>query len=131
MTLSGRRPTGRAKSFGNALLDGLSALGTVAHDGPMKERINAIDSQLEELRRERDYLIANLYEPGDLEVSEDYDRFWTPKGDSSETPRIVRAGEGRLTQCKGRDTMGTYHDAHPGCPYIDQRHNAHEFTLRD
>lgn len=129
---TGRRKSDRAKRFGKGLLEGLSALGTVMADGPKRERIAEIDEQIKELQQERDHLITELIEPGDLKVSEGYDPKW------SKSPRteplmdqFFGAGTPRLVQCKGRSHSGTFHSAHPGCPYIDQIHNAHEFTLRD
>ena len=72
---TGRRPTGRAKSFGRALLDGLDAIGTAMADGPKVERIKEIDAHIESLQHEKDSLIASLIEPGNLKVSDSYNPF--------------------------------------------------------
>lgn len=135
-SFTGRRSNDRAKRIGRGLLEGLSALGTVMADGPKKVRIQEIDRMVEDLLQERDHLIADLIEPGDLKVSENYNPRWRkPVVEDEDEDRDYIFGDkqphGRLTECKGRSTMGSYHEAHPACPYIGQRHNAHEFTLRD
>lgn len=134
MPMSGRRPTGRASRIGKGFLEGLSILATNLTDAPRKARIKEIDEQIKNLRQERDHLVADLIEKEDYEVSEDYDPHWRK-------PEETRIGDvhnyrnsssdGRLTECVGRSTMSRYHGAHPGCPYVDQIHTAHEFTLRD
>lgn len=127
-TFSGRRNTGRAKQFGKGLLGALDALGTAMADGPKRTRIAEIDIQVKDLLQERDHLVVGLIERGDYEVSDSYDPHWSkPAGGA-----VVNTGEGRLTQCKGRWSANSQiHDAHPGCPYVNTQHNAHEFTLRD
>lgn len=131
MTFTGRRPTG----VGRSILNGLAALGTAMADGPKLVRIEEIDKQVADLLQERDHLIADLIEPGDLKVSKNYDPNWRKPVVEDDEPfqssLSAFSGEGRLTECKGRRTTSTYHDAHPGCPYVGQIHNAHEFTLRD
>lgn len=121
MSITGRRKTG----LGDSILRGLAAVGTAMSDGPKLERIRQIDADLDNLQHEKDTLIAGLIEPGDLRVSEGYDPH------RAVVIRNVRPGEPRLVECEGRSTMSVFHDAHPACPYIEQRHNAHEFTLRD
>jgi len=128
--ISGRRNTGAAKRFGKALLEGLDSLGTAMNDGPKRARISEIDEQVKNLLQERDHLIHALYEPGDLKVSKSYDPNWRKPEDEDDSPSYS-SSEGRLTKCPGRDTMSRYHRAHPGCPYVEQIHTAHEFTLRD
>ncbi len=116
------------KAFAGKVLDGLATVGTAIADQPKYSRIREIDNQVKELLQERDHLIADLIEPGELKVSEDYDPSWR----KTETPVSSGTGEGRLTQCKGRfSASSSIHDAHPGCPYLATKHNAHEFTLRD
>lgn len=131
---TGRRPTG----FGNRILNGLAAIGTAMADGPKRARIEEIDREVAQLLQERDHMIADLIEPGELKVSKNYDPNWRkPAIEETEDKTAMDAifGEkqdaGRLTKCEGRSTSSRYHDAHPGCPYIDRIHNAHEFTLRD
>lgn len=135
MSISGRRPNEKTRSFGRSILDGLSAIGTALADGPKYQRIKEIDAQIVELRQERDHLVHGLIEPGDLKVSDDYDPRWRKAAVADDAdavmPDIFSSGEGRLTKCGGRTTMSRYHDAHPGCPYVAQVHNEHEFTLRD
>lgn len=130
---TGRRSSDRAKRIGRGLLEGLSALGTAMADGPKHERIEAIDKEIKNLQQERDHLIKSLIEPGDLKVSENYDPYWRkPEVDDEEPLMDQYFGKpGRLTKCKGRSTSSRYHEAHPGCPYVEQIHTAHEFTLRD
>jgi len=125
-TFTGRAPSGRVSRIGKGLLDGLVTMSDALHDGGLRTQIEDIDGQIEVLRRERDSLISRLYEPGDLKVSDDFDPTWR-KPETTPTP----SGPGRLTQCAGREYMGVYHGAHPGCPYIDSIHKAHDFTLRD
>ena len=127
---TGRRKTGKAGRISKGILDGLAALGTAMADAPKQSRIEEIDEEIKNLQQERDHLIADLIEPGDLKVSKDYDPYWR-KPEAEATVFVAGSGEGRLTQCKGRRYSGTYHDAHPGCPYVNQIHIAHEFTLRD
>lgn len=132
MSFTGRRKTG----LGDSILRGLSALGTAMADGPKYARISEIDTAVAELLQERDHLIYGLIEPGELKVSDNYDPRWRKPAveENDETPimdQYFGAGTARLTECKGRDTMSTYHDAHPGCPYVAKVHTSHEFTLRD
>jgi len=127
---TGRPSSGRAKRIGKSLLEGLDALGTVLSDGPKRARINEIDVEVRNLLQERDHMIAGLTEPGDLRVSENYDPYWR-KPEITTSVSIDPFAEGRLTQCKGRSTSSSFHDAHPGCPYVEKVHTAHEFTLRD
>lgn len=133
MSFSGRRPTGRASRIGKGILAGLDALGTAMADGPKRTRIAEIDKQVKDLLQERDHLVVSLIERGDYEVSDNYDPYWRkPETDADEKETVSYTSDaGRLTQCKGRTTSSRYHDAHPGCPYVEQIHNAHEFTLRD
>lgn len=139
MTMSGRRPNDRLNRIGKGLIEGLSAIGTALADGPKVSRILEIDRQVAELLQERDHLVKDLIEPGDFVVSENYDPNWRkPKVEEPEDKNAMDAifGEkqdaGRLTTCKGRWSVNSqFHDAHPGCPYIDTVHNKHEFTLRD
>lgn len=116
----------RLRTFASSVGTALNNMAIASHDAESRRRILEIDEEMLQLRMERDHLLANLYEPkSDEGPSARYiPGQWKPHPKSS-------SGEGRLTQCKGRDTMGTYHNAHPGCPYIDRRHVAHEFTLRD
>lgn len=126
---TGTPSTGRLKKFGAALLDGLDAMATAANDAPKRSRILEIDNTILELQQERDHMIQGLVEKGDYVVSENYNPNWSKK---SEPIAPVVAGEGRLTKCKGRwSETSTMHDAHPGCPYINTKHIAHEFTLKD
>lgn len=125
MSLSGRRPNERTRKIGKGILDGLSLLGTALADGPKHDRIKEIDAELERLQHEKDTLINSLIEPGDLKVSEGYD----PHKAAIIHP--ARHSEGRLTICPGRSTSSRYDPVHPGCPYVNQIHNKHEFTLRD
>lgn len=116
------------KGLGNGLLGGLSVLGSVSMamtDAPKRARLLEIDAELQDLLQERDHVIASMLEPGDLEISDDYDPYWR-KGAA-----VQNTTDGRLTKCKGRNTISKYHEAHPACPYIEKIHTAHEFTLRD
>jgi len=135
MTFTGRRPNDSASKLGKSILAGLSALGTAMADGPKRARIQDIDQTVKDLLQERDHLVKDLIEPGDLQVSEDYDPHWR-KPEREQKTLFTHdfsggAGEARLTECKGRATSSRYHDAHPACPYVEQIHTAHEFTLRD
>lgn len=121
----------RIRKIGSAILDGLDRMAVVSHDGTSRARIEEIDDEIVLLRRERDHLIANLYEPrADEVVSDDY-----VPGAYQPQPKVWKHDHtesvGRLTTCKGRNTSSRYHDAHPGCPYIETIHTSHEFTLRD
>lgn len=137
MTTSEQRDNNRARRIGknvgkgiaSGILGGFSVLGAVSvsmSDAPKLARIREIDLAVENLLQERDHLVASLLEPGGLEVSENYDPRWR----GAETTVALPPGA-RLTQCKGRSTISKYHAAHPACPYIEQIHTAHEFTLRD
>jgi hypothetical protein len=126
-TFSGRRSTGAAKRFGKGLLDGLAYVGTALADGPKLQRIEEIEGQIEALTWERNKLISELIEPGNLKVDEDFDANRPPV---THAPR-VRAGEGRLTECEGQFSTSSDWHVHPGCPYKGSRHGAHEFTLND
>lgn len=127
---TGRRPSDRARRIGKGILEGLSAIGTAMADEPKRARIEEIDEEIKNLKQERDHLIKTLIEPGDLKVSKNFDPYWR-KPEERTRVRVMPVGEGRLTKCKGRSYMGKFHDAHPGCPYIDTIHGPHEFTLRD
>lgn len=145
--LTGRRSTGRLKSFGSMMLDTLDEIATASADSTKRRRIEEIDTELEELKQvrkdlkqERDHLIKGLVEPGNLKVSKDYDRSWTKP--TTETVQVRSfdtqpimdqyfGAPGRLTKCKGQFSDTYVFDVHPGCPYINKKHNAHEFTLRD
>lgn len=127
MSITGRRPNERANRFAKSFMEGLSFVGTALADGPKHERIREIDVEIERLQQEKDALITSLIEPGDLKVSDGYD----PNKAVIIKNVFSRPGDGRLVLCKGRRTTSTYHDAHPGCPYVDTIHNSHEFTLRD
>lgn len=129
---TGRPRSNRARNIGKGILEGLSALGTAMADAPKRQRIEEIDKTILNLQQERDHLIADLIEPGDLKVSESYDPYWRKPvvEEEHDTSKSI-FGEGRLTQCKGRTTSSRYHEAHPGCPYVEQIHTKHEFTLRD
>lgn len=134
---TGRRHTNRARNIGKGILEGLGALGTAMADAPKKVRINEIDTLVENLLQERDHLIADLIEPGDLKVSENYDPRWRKPsvvgvdeaGPLGDRPVVA---EGRLTECAGswRDN-DPFDKSHPGCPYRKTQHVKHEFTLRD
>lgn len=128
MTISGRRPTGRASRIGKGLLDGLAAVSTAMADSPKRERIAQIDIELERLQHEKDTLILGLIEPGDLKVSEGYD----PRRAAIINNAPVSSSDGRLTNCEGQwSASSTIHNCHPACPYLGTKHIAHEFTLRD
>lgn len=124
------RTVHRTARIGRGLLSGLGEIAGALSDGGKLARIREIDEAVYNLQQERDHLIAGMNEPGKLKVSENYDPHWRK-------PVAVVVGaepvvvEGRLTHCEGRDTMAKWHDAHPGCPYVNQIHNEHEFTLRD
>jgi hypothetical protein len=120
---TGRRGTGAAKRIGRALLDGLDTLGTAMNDGPKRQRISEIDNLIIELQQERDHLIAGLYEPGDLKVSDNYDPKWRKADEDMPT--------GRLTECRGKFSDGDVYSPHPACPYKDTVHRRHEFTAND
>lgn len=135
---TGRRRNDRLGRIGRGLLDGLAAVGTAMADGPKVSRILAIDEQVKQLLQERDHLVTDLIEPGEFKVSENYDPTWRkPEVEEPDTEVPImdqyfgKQDAGRLTECKGRSTSSRYHDAHPGCPYIETVHNKHEFTLRD
>lgn len=134
----GRRPNDRARRIGRGILDGLAAVGTALNDGPKFARIGEIDDLILELQQERDHLIADLIEPGEYKVSENYDPKWRkPTVEEPEDKSAMDAifGEkqdaGRLTTCRGRAYDGYNTTVHPGCPYKDSIHGRHEFTLRD
>lgn len=127
-SFTGRPNTGRAKKIGSSILDGLSLLGTALSDGPKHARIEEIDQIVADLLQERDHLINDLIEPGNLRVSENFDPRWSKPS----TIVQVDSSDGRLTQCSGSWRDNDPFDAsHPGCPYRKQQHIAHEFTLRD
>lgn len=121
----------RFKHAGESFLKGLAAVGTALSDGPARSRIREIDHEMKQLQNERDYLVDHLVQPlPDEKVSENY----VPGSYYPEPPVRVSTystGEGRLVQCKGRSTSSRYHQAHPGCPYVEQIHIAHDFMLRD
>ena len=127
MTFTGRRNTGTAKRIAGGILDGLSVLGTALADSPRRERITEIESQLESLTWERNKLISELIEPGDLKVDDNFD-VRRPPICYKPAPR---AGEGRLTECEGQWSDSDTFKVHPGCPYKHTKHNKHEFTLND
>lgn len=123
---TGRPTSGRFKKFAGAVLDGLSEMAVASAENARQTRIAEIDKEVRDLLQERDHLIVDLVEPGDLKVSENYDPYWTKP-----TTLSPAKGEGRLAECDGRSTMSVYSNVHPGCPYKDTIHNSHEFTLRD
>lgn len=120
------------KSFANAVV----RASTIIHDGSRMEQIEKIDKQVAELLQERDHLIADLIDPGDLKPSKNYDPNWRKKTVEDDEPVQTSlssfSSEGRLTQCEGswRDN-DPFDKSHPGCPYRKTQHINHEFTLRD
>lgn len=130
---TGRRPSDAAKRISKGFREGFNMLGIALADGPKRRRIEEIDALIIELNQERDHLIKDLIEPGDLKVSENYDPRWTKTESKDEDEDDVTLSQdgGRLTTCEGRDSMSVYHNAHPGCPYLETVHIKHEFTLRD
>lgn len=129
---TGRRNTERVRRISRTLFDGLNALGAAVADSPKVDRIEKIDKQVKDLLQERDHLVVSLINPLDYEVSDNYDPNWRKTEIDDEPETFSHTSDvGRLTTCKGRSTSSRYHEAHPGCPYVEQIHTAHEFTLRD
>lgn len=127
------RTVHRTARIGKGILSGLGEIAGALSDGGKLARIREIDEAVYNLQQERDHLIAGMNEPGKLKVSENYDPHWRKPVavvvDAEYT--VPPSADGRLTHCKGRANAGVYHDAHPGCPYVNRIHNAHDFTLRD